>query len=236
VGEPAGPAGQGQGGPERHRARRARCRQGRARLPIIHPTSPWETTGTIWLLGRRGSAQRWASLDVPARLGTDSADELRDRGPGPKMSEHLRHLSKPRRIPSFFLGDWRNARAPARDLLGPAQARLYPLGPDALGRAWPRVSSDEYGHAGWSVALAAAPPPSTSAPVVRGAVRGGQTPGRGVTRAPEPGACPQLYARRCRGRPFQGHRAVADDWATGVPTGVNGSKKFREAMLGRTGN
>ena len=117
------------------------------RIPIItHVTV--ETTGTMLLGSEIGAA-----LTALEPLGIDMIGLNCATGPA-EMSEHLRHLSQHARMPVSVMP---NAGLP---VLG-ANGAEYPLHPEELAEALSGFVS-ELRAVAWS-AVAAAPPPSTSA-------------------------------------------------------------------------
>jgi 5-methyltetrahydrofolate--homocysteine methyltransferase len=185
-------------------ARRAMAAEGR-QVPIItHVTV--ETTGTMLLGSEIGAAL--AALEA---LGVDLIGLNCATGPA-EMSEHLRHLSKYSRIPISVMP---NAGLPE---LGPHGA-VYPLHPAELAEALAGFVT-EYGAR--MVGGCCGTTPEHIAEVVA-AVRD-VTPAPRAPR-PEPGVS-SLYAPV----PFRQDTSVL---MVGERTNANGSKAFREAMLGQ---
>jgi 5-methyltetrahydrofolate--homocysteine methyltransferase len=185
-------------------ARRAMVAEGR-QVPIItHVTV--ETTGTMLLGSEIGAA-----LTALEALRVDAIGLNCATGPA-EMSEHLRQLSKHARIPVSVMP---NAGLPE---LGPHGA-VYPLSPDELAEALAGFVT-EYGVR--LVGGCCGTTPEHLRRVVE-QVRG-LTPAHRDPR-PEPGVS-SLYAPV----PFRQDTSVL---MVGERTNANGSKAFREAMLGQ---
>ena len=175
------------------------------RVPIIAQVTV-ETTGTMLLGSEIGAA-----LTALEPLGIDLIGLNCATGPA-EMSEHLRHLSRHARVPLSLHAQRRPARARPR-------RRALPAHP---GRAGRRAGAfvREYGL-GWSAA-AAARRRSTCAQVVE------------AVRAVEPVRAQGPQPRPARPRSTSGRRSGRTPayLSIGERTNANGSKAFREAMLG----
>jgi 5-methyltetrahydrofolate--homocysteine methyltransferase len=186
-----------------HGVQRAMRAEGR-RIPIITSVTV-ETTGTMLLGSEIGAA-----LTALEPLGIDLIGLNCATGPA-EMSEHLRTLSKQARVPLSVMP---NAGLP---VLGPNGAE-YPLSAEDLAEALSTFVRD------YGLRLVGGCCGTTPAHVRAVAEAVAQVTPAARRPRPEPGVS-SLYAPV----PFRQDTSVL---MVGERTNANGSKKFREAMLG----